>query len=152
MARRDTQRLTRRLKDAGAIAIAALKQLEEVLDEIGDHDLSPTETATVQRQLEPQTEAIEQRLGRVRAAGRELETGVAISPKPEPKPGRRTAKTRRPSEGLKAAIPRAFSTSGGLPAGGDEPRVGGRGGIPPRPRSPRSEGPSGHGGGVPGRG
>jgi hypothetical protein len=127
MARRDAQRLTRRLKDAGAIASTALKQLEGVLDEIGDHDLSPADMATVQRQLDTQTEAVEQRLQQIRAATGALGTRAATGPELQPRAGRRTAGAR------------------GRPPGA-------AGGVPPRREKQARLRPGGAAGGIPGRG
>jgi hypothetical protein len=144
MARRDAQRLTRRLKDAGTIATTALKQLERVLDEIGDRDLSPADMTTVLRQLDTQTEAIEQRLQQVRAATGALETRAAVGGEPEPMAGRRTGRTRsRPPEAGGAIPPRRKGR--GPTAAAAKAKGAAAGGIP----GPRRTGAAG---GIPGRG
>jgi len=148
MARRDAQRLTRRLKDAGGIATAALKQLEGVVEEIGDRDLSAADMTTVQRQLDTQTEAIQQRLQQVQAATGMLGTRAAVGPEPEPRASRRTGSGRtggRPPEAGGGIPPRQRPTA-------RQPRSArAAGGIPSR-RGGRRGGGVGQGGGIPGRG
>jgi hypothetical protein len=136
MARRQAQRLTRRLKDAGTIAATALKQLEGIVDEIGDHDLSPADMTMVQRQLDTQTETIQQRLQQVQAATGTLGTRAAVGPEPAPM-------TRRPTGRPRS---RPVGAGGGIPGG----QGGGvAGGIPSR-RGDREDGGVGQGGGIPG--
>lgn len=122
MARRDAQRLTQRLKDAGAMATAALKQLEDVMEEIDDRDLSPAGMTRVWQQFDTQIETIHQRLQQVQAAAETVGTQATVDPRPEAGAGRRTS-TARGGIGMRrggGAIPgrrgaRGMRAGGGIP-------------------------------------
>jgi hypothetical protein len=93
-----------------------------VLDEIGDRDLSPADVTTVRRQLDTQTEAIQQCSSK---SG--LPQGVRDArrhwPEPEPRAGRRTVRTGGHSPEDRGGIPPRRNGRGPRPGAGAASRL-----------------------------